>query len=116
MPGVPGSREPQFTDAAIGDLDEIEEYICQNNPSAAARVIRRIQEVCFTLAEQPVMGRSRPELAPNLHSFPEGSYVIYYRLSTDTVEIMRVYHKGQDIELLFRQECPIIQTDNGARE
>ena len=36
MPNAPHSRQPQFTAQAESDLDEIEDYISQDNPRLPA--------------------------------------------------------------------------------
>lgn len=84
------------------DLDEIWLAIAEDHPDAADRMIDRITDAIILLAGQPLMGRERPELAPNLRSFPVGNYVIFYRPTTDGVGIARVLHGSRDIDALFR--------------
>jgi len=43
------------------------------------------------------MGRKVEELAPNLRSFPIGSYLIFYRPVEDGIELIRVLHGARDI-------------------
>lgn len=47
---------------ALQDLDEIWEYIAQDNPDAADRVIIEIFSALDLLASSPSMGHRRPEL------------------------------------------------------
>ena len=54
-----------------------------------------------TLAENPRIGRSREELAPELRSFPFQDYVIFYRPIDNGVEIVRVLRGSRDIESLL---------------
>lgn len=68
----------QLSLKAHWDLEEIWLYIAQDSPRAADRLIGRIHEKCQVLAESPHIGRSRPELAVDLRSFPVGNYVIFY--------------------------------------
>jgi toxin ParE1/3/4 len=51
------------------------------------------------------MGRSRPELAPNLRSFPVGQYVIFYLPLAKGVEIVRVLHGARDFESILQEEA-----------
>ena len=60
-----------------------------------------IEERCDTLAENPSLGRSRPELGRNIRSFPAGSYVIFYRAIDDGIEIVRVLHGAMDVPAHF---------------
>jgi toxin ParE1/3/4 len=45
-----------------------------------------------------MMGRARPELRPDLRSFPCGAYLILYRAVDDGVEIVRVVHGARNLE------------------
>jgi len=47
------------------------------------------------LAEQPGMGRARPEFAPGVRSFVVENYVIYYRQEGDVL-IARILHGRRD--------------------
>lgn len=49
----------------------------------------------------PQSGRRRDELEPHLRSFPEGSYVVFYREIGEGIEIIRVLHSSRDIERIF---------------
>ncbi|MGH9741426.1 MAG: type II toxin-antitoxin system RelE/ParE family toxin, partial [Candidatus Acidiferrum sp.] len=54
------------------------------------------------LGRQPNSGRLREELLPGIRSFPFGSYLIFYRVVTKAIEIVRVLHGARDIENIFR--------------
>lgn len=43
------------------------------------------------------MGRKVEELAPNLRSFPIGSYLIFYRPIEDGIQLIRILHGARDI-------------------
>ena len=91
----------EFTDRAIIDLEDIHDFVAQDSPSAAARSVALIRERCFLLAENPLLGRSRPDLAPYLRSFPVGNYIIFYRPAENGVQILRVVSGFRDIGALF---------------
>ena len=93
--------EVRETPLAESDLDAIWFYIAQDSPGQATRFLRTIDEKCRTLADAPMIGRSRPELAPGLRSLPVGNYAIFYRPIEDGIEIVRVLHQSRDIEALF---------------
>jgi toxin ParE1/3/4 len=69
--------------------------------AAADRWIERMHQAFERLAQFPLMGRERSELAPHLRSFPSGSYVIFYRRLDDGIEIIRVLHGARDIDAIF---------------
>lgn len=80
------------------DLDEIWFYIALDNVAAADNLLDDIDSSCQLLAVQPQAGRLRPELAPELRSFPVGRYVMFYRPRDDGIEVVRVLHSARDIE------------------
>ena len=92
------------TAQAERDLDEIWFHIAVDNLGAADALLDAIDQRCRLLARQPMMGRARPELAPDLRSFPVARYVIFYCPSAEGIEIVRVLHSARDIGEAFRDE------------
>jgi toxin ParE1/3/4 len=93
---------PQVTKTvrAEQDLDEIWFYIALDNVAAADNLLDDVDSSCQLLAMQPKAGRLRPELAPELRSFPVGRHVVFYRPQDDGIEVVRVLHGARDIELI----------------
>ena len=91
----------QFTVQAGRDLEKIEEFISLDNPDAAARLLLAIHKKCVLVSRQPQMGRARFDLASELRGFPVGNYLIFYRPTTDGIEVIRVLHGARDIPELF---------------
>jgi toxin ParE1/3/4 len=44
------------------------------------------------------MGRARPELAPDLRSFPFRRYFIVYLHLPDGIDVVRVLHSARDVD------------------
>lgn len=79
------------------DLDEIWSYVADDaSPKTADRLIDEIVDRFDLLAEQPGMGRARPEFGIGVRSFAVENYVIYYRHEDDDVLIARVLHGRRD--------------------
>lgn len=91
----------ELTEQADQDLLEIAFYIALDSVEVADRFIDRIHDRLELLAQSPGMGRPRDELAPSLRSFTVGNYVIFYRLSRDGIEVIRVLHGARDIDSIF---------------
>ena len=89
---------------AEGDALEIWDYIAQDNPSAADRIIDRFGELFRILAEQPFMGRSVPEFAPNLRVATVGNYLVFYRAMNEGIQIVRILQSSRDISLDYFRE------------
>lgn len=94
-------KELRVSDDAKADLLEIWLYISEKNESAADRITEGITAKYELLLEFPEMGRSREALGLGYRSFVVGSYVIYYRLIEEGIEISRVVHGSRDIQNLL---------------
>jgi toxin ParE1/3/4 len=88
--------------AAQGDLEDRWLYIAQDNPQAADRLLDAIEKKLVMLAKHPLLGRKCDELGPNLHRLAAGSCVIFYRIQTKRVEIVRILQGARDIEAIFK--------------
>ena len=78
------------------DLIELWVYIAQDNPAAADRLLDNIEQCFFMLANNPLMGRLRPDIAAELRYFVSGKYLILYRTLSEGIEIVRVIHGARD--------------------
>jgi toxin ParE1/3/4 len=94
-------KQAVITSLAQANLDDIADYIAENNPERAITFIREIVEHCHEMASLPGVGRGRPELGPGIRSLPHGQYVIFYRIIDTGVEILHVIHGARDVEALF---------------
>jgi toxin ParE1/3/4 len=78
------------------DLDEIWSYVAEDSsPATADRLVDALIYRFELLAEQPRMGRPRPEFGAGVRSFAVENQVIYYRHDGDIV-IARVLHSRRD--------------------
>jgi toxin ParE1/3/4 len=78
------------------DLEEIWSYVADDaSPETADRLIDAIIHRFELLAEQPRMGRLRPEFGADVRSFTVENHVIYYRHDGDVL-ISRVLHGRRD--------------------
>ncbi|MCB1542214.1 MAG: type II toxin-antitoxin system RelE/ParE family toxin [Rhodoblastus sp.] len=94
------------TEAAVADLVRIGRAIALDNPVRAETFVAELHDRCLRLA---VMPRAFPLLPRwedrGIRRRPFGDYLIFYRLSGDTVEILHVLHGARDYE-------PILFPDN----
>ena len=103
----PGDGEPAYVTSDLADQDilDIALHVAQKSSIGAAdRLADRFFETFNLLAQSPMMGRSRPELAPLLRSFPVNNYIIFYRVIEYGVAIVRVVHGARDLPPLFGGE------------
>lgn len=86
---------------AAADLIEIWSYIADDSEAHADGFIDKIYDTMELLARQRGLGRQRDELVPGIQSFAVGRYVVFYRVVTAAIEIVRVLHGARDIENIF---------------
>ncbi|WP_235911528.1 type II toxin-antitoxin system RelE/ParE family toxin [Mesorhizobium xinjiangense] len=89
-----------FTPLAEYDLSQIHDYIAGNSaPRIAAAFIDRIESACAALAEFPMRGVARDDLAPGIRTTNvEGRTLIAYRIEGHTLRIIRIFYAGRDFE------------------
>lgn len=80
---------------ALADLDEVEAFIAQDNPSAASEVVARIVRTVTLLKDRPGIGR--PGRVPGTKELvvSETPYIVPYRVTNDTVQVLRIYHTSR---------------------
>jgi toxin ParE1/3/4 len=95
-----------FTPEAQDDLLDLYDYIADHGSSARAlRYLERIEKTCLSLSTLPVRGTCRNDLRPGLRVMGfERRVLIAFRVSDDSVAILRVLYGGRSVELAFPQE------------
>jgi plasmid stabilization system protein ParE len=90
--------------AAELDLDEIWNYIAQDNIDAADRWVNTLFDAFSSLAQTPGMGHKREDLtAFPILFWPVGAYLILYRVQKELIEIVAVTQGARDIPIFLSQ-------------
>lgn len=83
--------------AAKTDLKDIYQYgLRQWGQTQSESHLENIKEQFWTLTKQPLIGVDRSELLSGARSLPIESHTLFYRVTPDTLEIIRVLHSRQD--------------------
>jgi toxin ParE1/3/4 len=92
--------EIRWTEEAAGCLNDIYEYIAQDSPPAAARVVSGIYDRVQMLRSFPALGhRYRLEQEGDVRILLYGHYRIAYLIKEKgVVEVLGVFHGAMDIE------------------
>jgi toxin ParE1/3/4 len=90
-----------LTGQAKKDLDEINEFIAEDDPQAANRFLDAFAQKSQMLVQFPEIGRCWDDIVPPLRSFPLGKYLIFYRPIQEGVEIVRILSGYRDFEAIF---------------
>jgi toxin ParE1/3/4 len=89
------------------DLLSIWEYIANDNPVAADRMLQRFEKRFNSLLKFPYIGESQEQFRSGLRSIVEGSYVIFYEPRPDEILIYRVLHGARKWEDLLSEKPDI---------
>ena len=79
------------------DLEQIVDFIAQDSPRQAARLLRLLRARMKEIAKQPQIYRLRPELGAEARLATVGNYAILFRIRQNAVRIERVVHGGRDL-------------------
>ena len=91
-----------FSEPAVQDLEEIRDYIAADNRDAAIQLLDDIEATCERFAHNPRIGMQRDDLLAGIRLFPvRKTYAVFYRITDDAVEIVRVVHARRDFGRLF---------------
>jgi toxin ParE1/3/4 len=86
-----------------GDLEEIAEFIAQDSPRHAARMLRLLRARLKEIARNPKIYRLRPEIGADARLATVGNYVILFRIRQNTVRIERVVHGSRELLMVLDQ-------------
>jgi toxin ParE1/3/4 len=81
---------------AARNIDEIWNYIAQDNLEAADRTIEQLRGSVEHLKHHPRMGRSGRMRTTRELIVVGTPYILVYRVSQATIEIVRILHGRQD--------------------
>lgn len=87
--------------AAIQDLQELTDYLADIDLESAERLLNKFENKCRYLVKFPKIGRTYSYIRPDLRGLPLNGHIIFYRLSDETLEILRVVKGNRDLEALF---------------
>lgn len=86
----------KWLDIAVDDLEEIADYISQDNPEAARRIVKRLWSAVNSLADQPEIGRPGRVHGTRELVVANTPIVVPYRVVGSEIEILRVLHGARD--------------------
>ena len=91
-----------WTERAVNNLQSIHDFILEDSPFQAKRVVNCIIDCVEPLAIFPNMGTKVKEVPEQeLRELVKFSYRIIYRVMTDEVPILTVIHSRQDFKVTF---------------
>jgi toxin ParE1/3/4 len=96
-------HEVTISNQARQDLIAIWEYIADDNPSSADRLLDMLDARINRLADHPHLGHARPDIARDLRYLVCDSNLVLYRVLADAVEVVRVIHGARNLSAIFKE-------------
>ncbi len=93
----------QLTASAQRDVDQIADFIAEDNVDAALRVHEALEAAFRHLAEMPEMGHTRADLTVRpLKFWSVYSYLIVYDPARAPLTVVAVLHGARDVENILK--------------
>jgi addiction module RelE/StbE family toxin len=85
----------KWTRSALADLQRILDYIAQDDPQAAKALAAGFRQTAEHLTNHPFIGR-RGDLEGTRELILHRNYLLTYRVSSEVVEILQIWHVAQN--------------------
>ena len=86
-----------FSPKAEDDLEEIGDYIAQDNPGRALTFLDELRARSLAIAENPQAYPAQPKLAPAIRRAVYRRYLIFYSMQSSELRIERILHGARDV-------------------
>ena len=79
----------------LANLEAEADYIAEDNPAAADRLVQRLMRAVNLLGKNPAMGRPGRVSGTRELVVGDTSFIVPYRVRAYAVEILRVFHAAR---------------------
>jgi plasmid stabilization system protein ParE len=95
---MPAPYDVALTPEALADLNRLDHFLREKNPTAADRMLGAINAGLARLSTSPHVGRPIPAstLRALIVRFGQSSYVCLYQIQEVAVIVARVFHSRED--------------------
>ena len=92
------------TTKAGTDLLHIWLAIAQDDPAAADKHLRRLEQAISELGDFPRMGPARDDISPGIRTILRAPYLIFYSVDDAecTARVVRIVDARRDLRVLFQ--------------
>lgn len=81
-----------WTRLALADLDSAHDHIAEERPSAALRMVERIEKSIVTVGRHPEIGRTGRVDGTREMVVPGTPFIIAYRVRAKNLELISIIH------------------------
>jgi toxin ParE1/3/4 len=91
-------RTVKLTDYAQADLEQIADYTQSVwGQKQADFYLEQLETAFYSLLDNPYLGKSREDIRLGYRSLVVEKHLIFYRLTEEKLEIMRILHDRMDV-------------------
>lgn len=96
--------------SAVSDLQNIFEYFAEHNSEVALKFFDAARQTFAHLAQMPNMGKRYSSNHSRFGDLRQWAvkgfrkYLIFYLISDEQIEVVRVIHAAQDLEVIFEDD------------
>lgn len=84
----------KLTPAATADLIDIQKYTLEQwGKAQSVKYLESLHKTAQLLADNPLMGKSRPDVKKTAYSFAHYEHVVYYAVNPGGIVIFAVLHQ-----------------------
>ncbi len=88
----------ELSSEADKDLEDIFDYTAaQFGVMQAISYVSSFEDVFIAIGHNPKIGRGRDEIKKGLRSLVKDAHIVFYRISKDSIRIVRILHCSRDI-------------------
>ncbi len=92
----------RITPRARDDLKNIGRYTEQHwGREQRNTYLKRLEKRFTWLADNPRLGKYRPDIHDGYFSFPQGEHVVFYLIAQDCIDIIGIPHSEMDVIAYF---------------
>jgi toxin ParE1/3/4 len=88
----------ELTTPAREDLLDIWAYIAGHDETAADKYLEGLRKRALEFIKHPELGRKRDEIIPGIRSLLFRNHLIFYRVETSAIQVLRILHGNMDLK------------------
>lgn len=85
----------KWTKTALKNLDDLADYVAEENPRAAASMVRKVLTGVEKLKRFPALGKAGRVSGTRELLIVRTPYVVPYRVKGNRIQILRVFHSSR---------------------
>ncbi len=90
--------------SAVRDLDQLSQYFMENSVAAGEELFQTLNQQFINLTQFPNLGKPYPQLHPTIRGLVVKKYIVFYRVTSQQLEIVRIVDGRRDLSSLFLTE------------